>query len=1258
MKMTRLTLLFLMISLLLNCSGSSSSSTVTPEFDPTPSFTPTETESLENLVINTFTDNGVQITVSPEYLDFNSAEGEINKDQETELNFELTNNSGETRKFNFQIYSVSAGFSILNDKGENIGSYSAIEIENGETIAFAIRFNAWSFGLQSGTLTITADVSGYIQMPFQAMVSGAADFRIIPSGYLCSDLNAPVVTQIDFLKVSSGVNRVQTIKICNTGGEDISVYSSQISQGSSTDQSKALQNNSFEEFLWTVTNEINSSFAFGEQPNQSGSFVEPVYQDYPQEVTDSAESYSIAVHHSGDAVSDLLLEAGQLLAVDVVFAPDLNLEAPDGVTYNPKAINALLTLETSLGPVEIPLLGASSGIEPVLKLSYRFGDSEAYREIDLNAESPAIHFDQVGIFLDWVSSNSKTAEIMIENIGSGTKNLQFFGGTINGFFEYYWDDISTPLSFPLSVAPGNASILKIRYIPSATQELSESYDATWDFGQFYFQHNGGNGPYGKATLVGEQDAGFAVELYYGGSNLKHDYNESEYKNLCVFSTKASNPTTKTFRVVNNNIHDTMEVNWKIKKLDAGLNASVTNGTLTVPPASENTFSIDFTADASSSGSLVGGTLRVKTRYPDSEYEGSASLDDLLFDRNFVVPFKATGSDTGTSSLCGGGVLGAEDTMQVTYIMDRVILALAPSLPESNRNPPGFKYHFPLEFNLEKGTARISKPTPFIWDKNDPEFSPVKQIRSFIHQATNIQGCAPLPSNPYRLEFQKGSWTGAGIECQDGDIGGTVTFSDPNNESGPITVNTDTACMDNNGGEEYTDANNVRWVVFYHDFLKYENCVPQYYGKVSTVAFRPDLEEIYDVYERAEAKPDESEAFYESVYGTYQHESYITFFEKIQCGSLIANPGDTITDPDEIKSWYTCFASNSDETSRDKGFIDECSYFNFSIDAGIIPEDADSPNPDRDSWSGFGTYEPHVDDEGTLHPTKYDLTIYNAHMKALVVGAGDRVKFFGHPGHLVYSDVYATLTTKRVATEESLENGTWQDEIAVETRPHFDKDQILLEDGNPISIKTYWTEDGMSEELSNSISPENFEPGVNYGGAGKGNFRWVSGSTNKIIPAGWPINYDENNLAVIIALGTFTGQGNTAPSFAKADSATGKGKSLYFAFHGCMVAGEPSENQGCYDYYRDNATLKDGSDTPIIDAYVDAEMLISGYPDDPADCSLLSDAGFEDPFNYKYMSCINFRIMDRDRDQYTNYYESNNFFYEENMYTSTTCGQGM
>lgn len=1245
--------LLFVITLFAACGGSGSSGS-NSGLNPAPSFNPDAQVNLEELVVNTFSTNGFNITTNPEYIDFTAQHGTLEQGDVVEEEFTLHNNTSNTHSFRFDNYSTATGFAILNENGQNIGIWTGIELAAGESQTFTVQFNAWQFGTQTSFLNITADIDGYIQFPLRASVTGSAEFKIVKKGTACSDSDASPVEYLDFLKVAYGNSRTLGLKICNSGGQDVVIDSAQFLNTLNSYESQAMISNAYEEFIWTVSDEINSSFAFGSEPSEYESFASPRMIDSGANPTNAAGTFSIKVTNTGKTLQNLLIPAGQHVSLDVTFEPNLNIEAPFGTLYNPVGFEADLQMQTSLGTLQIPVVGASSGSEPMLQLSYRMNETDAFRPIDLNSDGSAIYFGEAKLFLDWVSNNSLTAEIKVENIGSDSTPLKFYGRSINGFYEYYWDDPSAPLNFPLVVTNNTPQTFKIRYLPAATATLEEDYAQTFDFGQFYFEHNGGNGPQDSLVLLGQQDAGYAVEAKLGGTNLKRTYESGQFQNFCVFITDASNPTPKTFTIVNNNQYDEMSVTYNISGSD--FTATPSTQTLTVPAGESNSFTVEFSAVASASGQTVEGVMEIETEFPATESTYSSETTSLQT-RNFTIPFRATGSETGESLLCGSGAIGnGNEDIQTTFIVDRVTMVMT-DLTEPAHNPPGFRFHFPITVNQETGQAWINKDISI--QTEEDEINPITGVRSYVHQAVGSGGCPAYPTNPYRLEFQKGSWNGKGIECSD-DGPGTIVFRDPVN-SEQIKIDSDTACAPNNGFQDYTDPiTGEHWKVHYTEFYKFNDCAIEYYGKISTFAYKYDetktpMESIREVMLEAEARPNENEEFYENVYGAYRFDSHVTFLEDTKCSGITYGPGGVqpkVTDPDTVKDCFLSLSKKSDAT-RNEGLLNECSYFLFDIPA-TDPED--------------GVYEPHFDGS-TTHDTKYDITLNNVHVTTLVLGTGDRRVFFSHPGHLIYSEFDMTITTKPLAEEEWMDSSDWNERIAPDTRPHIDKNQIYVLNGERYDIDDFWVEDGLNNFFSNVIDEEPLSNriGENVNGTGRGTFKYHSAYGDQmIIPSGWPINFDENNLGLMVGLGTFRGQGNTAPSFAKADASTGKGKALYFAFHGCLVNGEAPETQGCFDFRRDDATMPD-STQKITDVYTALDMLPGGAPTDSSECAQLSDPGFYESETYQdlvntnpyyFMACIDYKLNDFDRERYKNYYDkAGRFEYKDDPYGTSTCAYG-
>lgn len=1247
--------LILVLLLITACGGGGSSSSEN-NLNPTPNLNPDANVNLEDLVVNTFESNGFSISIQPTYIDFTAQHGQIDEGDTIEEEFTLTNNTNDLRTFRITNYSTATGFSLLNEEGQSVGVWTGIELAAGASQTFTIQFNAWQFGTQISLIHIASDVEGYIQMPVRASVTGSAQFKIIKRGFACSDTEAPQVDYLDFLKVAYGNHQTIGIKICNSGGQDVLINAANFQNTLNSYESQAMINNAFEDYIWTVSDSIDSAFAFGSTPSDYDTFVSPRMIDSGVSPANPAQSYSIQVTNTGKAVRDVLVPAGQFVSLDLTFEPNMSVEAPFGSLFNPVGFEADLLLQTSLGNINIPVVGASSGIEPILQLSYRMHEDAAFRPIDLKSDGSALYFGEAKLFLDWVSNNSLVAEVKVENTGSSSAPINFYGREINGFFEYYWDNPSEPLTFPLVVEKDNPKTFKLRYLPAPTATLEEDYTQTFDFGQFYFEHNGGNGPQDSLVLLGQQDAGYAVEAKLGGTDLKRDYTGISPQNFCVFITDSSNPTPKTFTMVNNNPYDEMDVSYSITNTSSttDFTAAPSSGNLTVAAGSSESFTIDFHTGTENAGKTLEGLLRIETSFPATESTYSSETAGLE-SRNFEVAFRASGSETGESLLCGNGAIGnGDEDLTTTFIVDRVTMVMT-DLTEPAHNPPGFRFHFPISVNQEKGQAWINKNISIQVDED--EINPITGVRSYVHQAVGSGGCPAFPTNPYRLEFQKGSWNGEGIECSD-DGPGTIVFTNPST-SERVKLDTDTACVPNNGFQDYTDPiTGEAWKVHYTEFYKFKDCQIEYYGRVSTFAYKYDesktpMESIREVMLEAEAKPNENEAFYENVYGAYRFDSFITFFEDTKCSGVTYGPGGVqsdVQDPDLVKDCFLSLSKKSD-ASRNQGLMNECSYFLFDIEA-TNPED--------------GVYEPHYDGS-TTHSTKYDITLNNVHVTTMVLGTGDRRVFFSHPGHLIYSEFDMTITTKPLAEEEWINSSDWNERIAPDTRPHIDKNQVFVLNGERYDIGDFWVEDGLNNFFSNVIDETDLTPGVDNGGYGRGTFKYHSAYGDQmIIPSGWPVNFDENNLGLLIGLGTFRGQGNTAPSFAKADAATGKGKALYFAFHGCMVSGEAPESQGCFDFKRDDGLMPDGT-TPIIDPYTELGILPNGYPADGSECAQLSDPGFYESETYQsliesnpyyFMSCIDYKLNDFDRERYKNYYDkANRFEYKDDPYGTSTCAYG-
>jgi len=1325
-----------------SCSGSGSSAAdpETPAVEPTPDFTPDADQSLGDLVINTFKDNGIDITMTGEDGDAFLEFGTLEKDDELAKSFTLTNGTSETFTFSFQMYSISSGFSVLDEDQQAFGTWNELALAPGESRTFYLKFNAYYFGTQTSYLTVTAkEQSGFIYFPFRAAVQGAADVRVISSAYMCTDEDVPQITSLDFLKVASGNTFTKSFKICNSGGEDIVLNSINIENANNEILSDVFdEENALEQYFdWSSNDVISAEFASGFTPAQLDSFTAPVMLSYEGSIDNPAGSYGITDHNNG-SLSSRTIAAGSYLLMDVAFKPELAVEADEGSLYEPVAFNALLNLDTSLGVMEVNLLGATSGEEPVLAMTYRaFSYTEvdgvktvAYDDllpqtVDLSSDSPAVLFGTAKVFTDgWVFEDERRVEVTIKNAGTGSKALRVFAQNPTGFFAF--GDENSGLSVPFSpnddgagLAPGEEKTVVMVYHPTpATLEDAPADDESyWDFGQLYLQHTGGNGPYAKAVLVGDEESGLAVEFSKGGTLLA----AVDTKSFCAMATKASEAgvtTSHTFTVVNNSPGNTLSFTYAVVNTgETGFTATPQSSTaaINVAPGASSSFTIDFVADAAGS---VSGTVSVTSSFPESTKPDQQFI--------YTLNFTASGLDSGECEFDAGVNEAAADANGksiVTFVSDRITMIMT-KLAEPTRNLAPFKFQLPFEIDKEAGTVRLAKDVPFkaVYEKPE-ENDPTLFMRSYAHQATGMTGCAPLPSNPYKLEYEAGSWTGEGYTCAVQDLTG------PDADYGSMHMIPSATCMDNNAGEYYTNEDATKSIIFYHDFAKMDtggSCEVKLYGRIANFAYNPDKgESISSIFKLSEEKPNESEAYYEELYGAYRYDSYITFNANTTCGNKTYTAGTTITaeqDPQAIKDCYQALASDSDN-NRAGGMIDECSYFNFNVEAGV-----EDPNclSHPDDCIAYGPYEEAVDpnDPTKTLSTQYDLTLYNIKMQVFVLNLGDKTAFFSHPGHLLYSDLYVTFTTKRIGTavaEMNSGDSSWQDLIAVNTRADFTKNQIFVEDDKFWDVQDFWDDGQINSEFTNKFETQSSD-GSEIAGVDKGVFRWVDKDTGEISSAhtaishaGWPINYDDRNLGVIVGLGSFHGKGNTAPIFTKEDS-SGVGNPLYFALHGCLYNGQDHDDvlagQGCQSSELDAKDLiipefmtfdADGDefadekdipndvydashpDTKVLDKYTAAGMLPNGYIEDgnpepngydgtPIQCSDLSsidpivyidgdddeDETIPDDWDiyYRYMSCVNFTIFPTDRNRYTNYYIGSNFFFDKDYYSNTACGYGM
>ncbi|OGQ07898.1 MAG: hypothetical protein A3G32_06050 [Deltaproteobacteria bacterium RIFCSPLOWO2_12_FULL_40_28] len=1199
------------------CGGGENNSTS----DIAPSISPTDSDDLASLVVNTFVPNGINITVDPTYFDM----GVTSLDDKLTQTFILYNNSGEDKYFTLTINGTAGGFRFRTEDGDRTAYYPNYFITSGSSQEFTIEFDASLMGTRQAKVVITAlNTNGTIELPFRASVTGGEDFSVIPSSYLCSGESNPTLTEIDFLKVASGRSKTQSFKICNTGGEDIIVNRLALTSTSSGLQSASLSSDLFEEFAWEVENTLNSAYFDYYNPSSLRSFTEPTLIPYTGTIPDPVTAFGVVEHSTGGAIENIIVASGSYARFDVEFAPTLEAEAPEGQLYEPINYAAKLQVETSLGPVDIELMGATSGKEPVLEITYLPEGSTTTYTLDTESLDAAINFGTSSIFEDWITEDSREVTLTLSNVGSGSKNLDVWLSEItSGYFTYV--EGSTPTLLPLEIATGRSEQITLTYAPTP-----EEVSSTYDLGQLTLMHTGGNGPQNRVTLVGEQDASTAVEVYQGVIRLKSSYEEGKTQNLCVFQIGTG--TTKEFTIKNNSSlsGNTLTTSWSLGDT-VGVSASPSSGSVSVEPGQESTFSVTFTPTGSAvDGDVLTATLSIENHFAlESQYGITLPT--------YTVPLKATASTTG---ICTGGD-GTPTTEMATMVVDRITMILAGvAMPATN--PTAFKLQIPVYLDSTNNYAAIGE-VPY--DYTQQSSSNVSIFRPYNHEGSNITGdCYPLPDNPYATEDgmswhanrRTGSWFGPAREC-------TYEFE------GRTLYGNEVGIPEN--GAQVVSENGENISVFYHEFVKFPaegSCTPEIEGKIATFHLKPG-ETIPGKFQEMEDKAgiDGSQEEYEAINRTYQFDSYLQFNSDYASGDCVHSAGDTVSgDPEAIKVCWEAFKNDSSLIPA-MGMREEYAYFFFVVEQGCIPQnapgvanapaayqcsDATPDWNDKDTWTGFGEYESYADPKtGDIDDTKRSFTVRNVHLQGFFV-THSLNSFYGHSGKLLYSDLYATLTTKAVGGDNSSDD--WQDLIAVNNRSDFEEDDIFT-DINSDSAHNFWTEDGTNSEFT--AGGDDDVDCFDETGTPKtltscrGNYM-ITSDAAQIMSSGEPYDFVNGKRGLLTGIASFHGRDQLAPSFAR-EADDGTGRALIFTLHSCIYEGEPGtdvdSSAGCYDYYWDNEEYRQ--------AYV-SHGLMDSVDDDKA--------------------YINYKIFTRDRDRFTDYWNYPNHYYVDQNLLVKTCGYGL
>lgn len=1245
----------LMVLFLVHCGGGGDDSIDDAAIDPI--VAPSTEDDLASQAVNTFPDD--TITVDPIYIDF----GTTDQYEELTETFTVVNSTSDDVTLTLNFYGTSGGFRIV----ENDGTYSAYKsdfvLAAGESNEFTLQYDARLMGTRSGYVEISAmELTGYIHFPFQGKVTGPADFNVISSSYLCENEEAPLLTDMDFMRVSSGRTETRSFKICNTGGEKIRINSIKFEEDSSDTVSASVNTDPFDGHNFDVTEELLYDF-FSEDcsdeycnPSESEAFEAPVsvsYTSYTGASPDETAAFSVTENSTGGSPDGIAVQEGSYARIDVEFSPTLDADAGDGAIYDPPfPYAAKMIIDTSLGEVEVNLAGSSGGDEPVLKATYAVDENDAClqdecspcaNELDLESENAAIHFGTVGIFEDWVTENSNDIYVRFENAGSDTLNVWFGVDTDNNPIEagYFLFGEDTQ-SLPLELGTSRCETVKLKYYP--TPENGEAGD-TYDFGQLVINHTGGNGPSNGVILIGEEDSSDAVEVLDGSFKLKDTYTDGKTKRFCIGQNDDGTWDDITLTVRNNSVltdpeSNILTSNWTITSLDGGTAADYSD-TVEPGPGEESTFTISLTPDTDGDGNYVTeitGHLDIENSYALDGY-----FDGKDLEHDYDIDFKVTVSETGD---CSGGNGNSLDG-SATLVVDRITMILSDL--ETARNPPSFKLHIPVELDKENRSIKIGA-VPFDPINTDP--NSIKVFKPYNHQMANVTGgCFPLPTNPYKQEREAGSWGDTDTQCEYRENGFDIEGSE--------------ACIAPNKPESFVDGDDT-YYVFYHEFVKFEpgSCSPEIEGKIATFHMK-EGQTIGGIFQEMEDEvgiepsPGEYREKYEAFLRTYQFDSFIKFnvdYDKVADDGVTTcshQAGETLhgtTDPEEIRDCWIVFAGD-DDMRRVGGMIEECTYFFFDVDEGCVPgEDGCSSDPnDPDTWIGYGEYEPYVDpNTGEEEETKWDFTIRNVHLQGYFI-VNSLGSFFENGAKLLYADLYATITTKAIGVDSN----NWNDLIAVQNRDDFDEDDIYISFDDAelnwmgdSSVNASFTGGG-DDDID--CFDENGSPRTLT--SCRGNFLITSDGT-KIMPAGEPTDFDKDrNRFLSVGLGSFHGKAGLTPSFAQ-ERSDGTGKPLVFTLHGCMYEGhDVSEDSGCYEEHIDDVDQDGNVISNLLQDYLNHGHITQ----DDYDAAQSGDPEVQKTSK----AWINYKIFNVDRNRFSDYYDvPNEFKFDEDFYKNTPCGAGM
>lgn len=1223
---------------IISCGGGSHDKGAPPDLPgPDGSETVNPDADLASQSVNTFSSQGLEITTTPSSLDFENASSGTPLKQ----SFTLTNKTSADRSFSLTITGNMGGFRFAEDKGV-LTAFKSSTIKAGQSLKVTVQFDPPLTGTKTAFIEITIPgVDGLIKLPLRGKAAGqsVSEIKIISPEFFCDDDKAPTIDLIDFENVASQQTEHRLVKICNRAKEPVKLYTVSFKSNSKEVASKAANPQPLPEAKGLTAGTLAPPFSYDNIP-ETKPFTTPQPDDYPDKPLYSFSNFNVFTNSDKGPVSPqgLNIAAGSFVMLDVLFTPGLAKESAPGHTFKPVTFKARMEIATNKGALNIDTVGASSGLEPKLKIVYgktaqEVSDCGKGKTVDLSRTDSTITFDPASIFTDWIPEDTREMSLRLCNVGSGKKPLEVWVDPITtGYFTVKPD--ANLGSLPLSIAPGQSKLLTLTYSP--TPKPQAEVQKTRDIGAIVFRHNGANGPANRILLAGSQIEGKAIEATLGESLLKQGKNPKGKKICLVREGHEDEATTNKFvvKIKNRSPHYLLKTDWALTALPDGVTVTPASGSSEIKAGEEYSFELLFKVPKEIKSDKISGLLNITNHYP-SDIQNLAQKNAPSYGIPLVI-------NVPIGSSCAGGDDQAPDGTNIILI-DRITMVLL-GLSEPARNPPSFKFHLPTDFDRKNKRARVHG---LIYDPLKPA-SPVKQIRSYAHQISSVSGCMPLPTNPYKLEFEEGSWDGPFGNCE---------FT---SEDKSIVVKPKVACMDNNGAT-LEEKDGKKFTVFYHEFVRFDqDCSVMMEGKIATFAI-PEGETISSVFKEMGKNTAGSREDYAKFTHIFGFNSYIHFNKpyKVVAGAPACNhqADETVKDsPEEIENCWKAFAADGENMKHTQGLLEECSYFQFEIEEGCGPEDAtkrpecagfDESNPE--TWKGYGDYIEDPKDD-----TKFNLTLRNVRITAFTL-VHSLNGFFTNNSRLLYSDLFVTMTTKGIGREDP-----WQDIVATKIQGDFDDDGIFID---PESKKTYWSDSGVNSAFTTSATGEGddvtCDPEKGITKHCRGNFEYRDG---KLIMAGEPINLDYNRQLLLVGLSSFQGQGELAPSFARATG--GRGQPLYFTFHGCVktpkVASEETgkdadptldENAGCETAKLDD-TKKDGQ--PVIEEYISRGMLSQADRDQQK--PLTKDEIKEGKKNSK--AWINFKIFDDDRNRLTDYFKgSSTFKFDDKSAASGTCGYG-